>query len=144
MNKTKALYEVIENAREFMNQMNELIDDIHQKHDINSCSRGVLLILRSEGLRTIPQLARETRRSRQYLQKIITHMQNKGLINLILNPSHKTSNLIELSDHGKKILIEILNAESALINKIDIPIEIEQLRDSSNTLMQLKQVFQNT
>ena len=144
MDKTKALYEVIESSRAFMNQMNELVDQIHQDYGINSCSRGVMLILRSEGLRTIPQLARDTRRSRQYLQKMITQMQKIGLINLIPNPDHKTSNLIELSEHGKQILVEMLDAESSLINKVDIHIEIEQLKNTSNSLNQLTQTFQNT
>lgn len=144
MDKTKALYEVIESSRAFMNQMNELVDQIHQDYGINSCSRGVMLILKSEGLRTIPQLAKNTQRSRQYLQKMITQMQKIGLINLIPNPDHKTSNLIELSEHGKQILVEMLDAESTLINRVDIPIEIDQLKNTSNSLNQLTQTFQNT
>ncbi len=143
MDKTEALYEVIESSRVFMNQMNTLIDQIHQDQGINSCTRGVMLILKSEGLKTIPQLARKTQRSRQYLQKMITIMHNKGLITSISNPDHKTSSLVGLTEHGENVLTEILNAEAALINTIDIHVEGEQLKCVSSSLKQLTLAFQN-
>ncbi|NOH98983.1 helix-turn-helix domain-containing protein [Vibrio sp. 99-70-13A1] len=143
MDNTKPLYEIIESSRIFMNKMNTLVDKIHKEKGVNSCSRGVMLILKSEGFKTIPQLARETQRSRQYLQKTISNMESKGLITLTSNPDHKTSSLVELTKRGTQVLTEILNAEAALISTVDIPVDSEQLKSVSSSLKQLTLAFQN-
>jgi len=143
MDNTKTLYEIIESSRVFMNQMNTLVDQIHKEKGVNSCTRGVMLILKSEGFQTIPQLARKTQRSRQYLQKTISNMQSKGLISLTSNPDHKTSSLVELTERGTQVLTGILDTEAALINTVDIPLGSEQLKCISSSLKQLTLAFQN-
>jgi DNA-binding MarR family transcriptional regulator len=139
--KIEAFYLVIESARHFMNQMNEVSAEIHKKIGINSGSRGVLLLLNEFGSLASPQLAREMAVSRQYLQKTINMMEKRGLVELKENPAHKKSSLVTLTVLGERTLASLLKAEAELINSREITLDPDSLEVTSKTLRQLADSF---
>lgn len=63
---------------------------------------GLMRILREEGPRTVPEVARMRSVSRQYIQKLANELIEDGLIELIPNPTHKRSKRMRLTRKGEK------------------------------------------
>lgn len=68
---------------------------------------GVLRSLKLEGDQTVPQLARSRPVSRQHIQKLANTMIADGVIELVGNPAHKRSKLLQLTPKGEAVFQEI-------------------------------------
>lgn len=134
-------YSVIESARSFMNQMNDLVADIHREMGINSGSRGVLLLLKQHGSMTSPQLVREMTVSRQYLQKAISQMIKRNLVEQKNNPTHKKSSFLKLTLEGERTLAKLLNAESKLLQSKSLGVSENDMVVTTQTLHELTNNF---
>ena len=136
-----AFYAVIDSTRGFMNQMNQLILDVNQETGVNSCMRGVFLVLTEQDGLTVPQMARRMSLSRQYLQRNINDMIGKGWLNTRENPDHKKSTFIELTDMGRDTLRTVLDNEKAVFDQLDMPLSETELRDIAAKLDSLTEQF---
>jgi DNA-binding MarR family transcriptional regulator len=68
---------------------------------------GVLRSLKLEGAQTVPQIARSRPVSRQHIQKLANTMISDGVIELVGNPAHKRSKLLQLTSKGESVFQEI-------------------------------------
>jgi DNA-binding MarR family transcriptional regulator len=59
-------------------------------------------ILREEGPKTVPEVARMRSVSRQYIQKLANELIGDGLVEMIRNPSHKRSKRMQLTRKGER------------------------------------------
>lgn len=80
---------------------------------------------------TVPQVARRLGVSRQHILRLTTEMASEGLVELVPNPDHKTSPLINLTPAGHATL-EAIN-ETARISHQEVmekftPANVAQLR----------------
>ena len=62
------------------------------------------------GSLTVPQIARRLGVSRQHTLRLTNDLAREGLVELVPNPDHKTSPLIELTADGRETLAEINTA----------------------------------
>ncbi|WP_396642919.1 MarR family winged helix-turn-helix transcriptional regulator [Microbacterium sp.] len=62
------------------------------------------------GSLTVPQIARRLGVSRQHTLRLTNDLAREGLVELVPNPDHKTSPLIELTPAGRETLAEINTA----------------------------------
>ncbi|WP_181003402.1 MarR family winged helix-turn-helix transcriptional regulator [Microbacterium sp. CJ77] len=62
------------------------------------------------GSLTVPQIARRLGVSRQHTLRLTNDLAREGLVELVPNPDHKTSPLIELTPAGQETLAEINTA----------------------------------
>ncbi len=63
--------------------------------------RNVLQILARHGPRTVPQVARQIKTSRQNVQVLVNRLQTQGLVEFTANPAHKRSDLVRLTASGQ-------------------------------------------
>jgi DNA-binding MarR family transcriptional regulator len=63
---------------------------------------GLLLALDSAGPQTVPQIARRLRASRQAIQALVNRLTAQGLVELVENPAHIRSALVQLSSSGAR------------------------------------------
>ncbi len=65
-----------------------------------------IVALTSAGV-TVPGIARALGQSRQAVQRITDVMQIDGLVRYEINPRHKRSSLVQLTDHGQQVYNEL-------------------------------------
>jgi DNA-binding MarR family transcriptional regulator len=82
------------------------------------------IALSNAGL-TVPGIARVLGQSRQAVQRITDVMVKDGLLNYDINPKHKRSVLVTLSDEGTQVysLLREVQDPWAIQNTDDIPLE---------------------
>lgn len=68
---------------------------------------GLLRILKEDGSKTVPEVARMRSVSRQYIQKLANELIDEGLIEMVENPAHKRSKLMQLTPSGEQKLEEL-------------------------------------
>jgi DNA-binding MarR family transcriptional regulator len=67
-----------------------------------AAERAVLDIVHRFGAVTVPQIARERATSRQNIQILVDRLRAEGRVELVSNPSHKRSALVQLTEAGKQ------------------------------------------
>jgi DNA-binding MarR family transcriptional regulator len=80
---------------------------------------------------TVPQVARRLGVSRQHILRLTTELVNEGLVELLPNPDHKTSPLINLTPAGHATLDAINEAarvSNAEVREKFTPTNVVQLR----------------
>jgi DNA-binding MarR family transcriptional regulator len=96
---------------------------------------GVLRSLKLEGAQTVPQLARSRPVSRQHIQKLANVMISDGVIELVGNPAHKRSKLLQLTPKGESVFQEIGNriaqeaevfAQEMQVEEVEVSIRVIQ------------------
>lgn len=69
-----------------------------------------IVALASAGV-TVPGIARALGQSRQAVQRITDVMQTDGLVRYEINPRHKRSSLVQLTDHGQQVYNELRSVQ---------------------------------
>lgn len=104
---------------------------------------GMLRSLKLEGAQTVPQIARSRPVSRQHIQKLANEMIADGVVELVNNPAHKRSKLLQLTPKGEAIFQEITariaQAAAGLsqdIDAADLQVAVRVLRQLGTKLRQ--------
>ena len=77
--------------------------------------RELLETLAEKGPQTVPQLARGRGTSRQNIQILVNRLLQSGSIELVKNPGHKRSFLVQLTHLGNRMLMDARNLEDRLL-----------------------------
>jgi DNA-binding MarR family transcriptional regulator len=108
---------------------------------------GMLRSLKLEGAQTVPQIARSRPVSRQHIQKLANEMITDGVIELINNPAHQRSKLLQLTAKGEAVFQEISDRIAQEAEVLAEEMEPAELQVSLKVLRQLtaklKQVMGN-
>src|SRR4051812_17808915 len=97
--------------------MADVADGLYGKMDMSAPKRNVLSELWKEGPKTVPQMAGARPVSRQRIQVLVDALIAQGLVESIENPNHARSNLIRITNGGKKMLEKILDLESKELDR---------------------------
>lgn len=74
--------------------------------------RAVLDMLRRDGARTVPQMARSQGLSRQYVQRMVDRALAGGMIERRGNPRHWRSVLLDLTPRGRAAIGAVIDRET--------------------------------
>ncbi|HIT76757.1 MAG TPA: MarR family transcriptional regulator [Candidatus Avipropionibacterium avicola] len=80
--------------------------------------RAVLDQLRREGERTVPQMARTQDLSRQFVQRMVNDAREAGFVELAINPTHRRSRLVRLTDTGRTAIEAVTRRELDLMRRV--------------------------
>ncbi len=81
-------------------------------------ARAVLQLLREGGPQTVPALARSRNTTRQNIQIIVDRLQTLGCVETRVNPNHKRSSLIDLTEKGRSLLEASEGQEGRLLQTL--------------------------
>ena len=98
---------------------------------------GMLRSLKLEGAQTVPQIARSRPVSRQHIQKLANEMIADGVVELVNNPAHKRSKLLQLTDKGETIFQEITARIAQAAAGLSQDMDIADLQVAVRVLRQL-------
>jgi DNA-binding MarR family transcriptional regulator len=90
-------------------------DHLHADVGVTASMRAVMASLAAKGARTVPDLARERAVSRQHVQEVVDQLLAAGLAEAAINPSHRRSPLIGLSDEGRQRLRLLKEREADIL-----------------------------
>ena len=117
-------------------------EDIHAHSSLSGAMRGVLRDLDSSGPLTVPQLARRRPVTRQHIQAIVNDLQRHGLVELVDNPKHKRSHLVQLTPAGRQTLQEIVERERSVLERVELQVSEEDLQTATEVLTRLRRTME--
>ncbi len=93
-------------------------DALHSGRDLTSALRSILVSVGAHGPKTVSEMAAVRLVSRQYLQRAVDELLERGLLTTRDNPRHRRSPLIALTTRGAKMVDAIAKAEAPHIVRL--------------------------
>jgi DNA-binding MarR family transcriptional regulator len=133
--------ELMEEAVALHLHLRTVTDALHGRSELTSVCRGVLHDLAELGPRTVPQLARRRHCSRQHLQALINRLVADGMAELLTNPDHRRSRLVQLTDRGRQTIDAMWRREEELVAALPITSSEEDVIIAVRVLQELRHLL---
>ena len=134
------MHKLIREIRTFYNSLVMLGEEIHSGESVTLGMRAVMEALLEEGPRTVPQIARDRRVSRQRIQVMVNHLLEQDLVTHRSNPANRRSHLIVLTRSGAAAIKRMRDREAerfaSLPQNVDVKRLVEQLAKLRESLEQ--------
>ena len=96
-------------------RINAALQIVHGASAPAASQRAVLRNLSQHGPMTVPQIAALRPVTRQYMQAVVNDLRRDGLVELIANPAHKRSKLVQLNTRGRVALRAMLEHQRPIL-----------------------------
>lgn len=136
--KDAAFDELIEEVVRFYHRLTALLQELHGEGETSAGQRAVLRELEKLGPRTVPEMAKVRPVSRQYIQRLVDTLHNKGEIERVDNPRHRRSHRLQLTAAGIRRLREMEDREARILQELRLPVSRARLDDTTETLASLR------
>ncbi|MFG2137588.1 MarR family winged helix-turn-helix transcriptional regulator [Streptomyces sp. NPDC048650] len=104
---------------------------------------ALLDALRSQGPRTVPQLARSLGLDRQPVQRWVNHASELGLVVTAPNPAHRRSSLIRLTAEGGEVMRGIQESEAGELRRGLTDLSADDISTTLRVLDRLGEEFRH-
>ena len=84
----------------------------------NRGQQDVLIDLAARGPQTVPGLARARQVSRQHIQVQADRLAEAGLVEFVSNPTHRRSDLVQLTVQGRTLIASLHAADAVGLNRL--------------------------
>jgi DNA-binding MarR family transcriptional regulator len=98
--------------------LTDLAERLHAADGATAAHRGVLQSVARHGPSTVPQLARMRPVSRQYMQRTVDELLDRGWLAAGPNPDHRRSPKLSLTDGGRALLTRIAEREREWLGRM--------------------------
>ena len=132
------LYEVIWETRRLFQCLASKSNELLQPTGINASMRAVLEFLDKEEPQTVPQMAHARNVSRQHIQNIVNELLDKDLVEVIENPAHKRSSLIQRTKTGVLCFADVKAREAKLFAEMSKSFSQQDLVITAQTLKTMR------
>lgn len=110
----------------------------HRGEQLSASGRILLQTLQLQGQQTVPALAHIRSTSRQNIQVLVNRLAAAGYIEFVVNPDHKRSDLVGLTEAGRALLSSANEREASLLATL-LPHTTEaEVRDAAELLRKLR------
>jgi len=123
-------------------RMRKAAEEMLGEGEQSSGRRSVLKGLVKAGPQTVPQMARLRAVSRQHIQKLVNGLLTDGLVELLDNPAHKRSKLVQITAAGQSVAEATLLREAKILPELARGLALEDIRTATRVLEQLKAAFE--
>jgi len=134
---SSAAYEVTWLVRRLFRAMASSADRYLQTFGISVADRAVMEFLYPDKELSVPQIAHQYSVSRQHVQVTVNSLLTGDLLQTNINPRHKRSSLISLTDKGRDLFGNIRNKDAELLQQIFCGISATDVRITRATLKSL-------
>jgi DNA-binding MarR family transcriptional regulator len=118
MQKTDNAYQIVWLTRRLFRALAQKSDDSLQDLGISVAERAVMEFLHPDEKLSVPEIAERYQVSRQHVQVTVNRLLDTGILATKVNPRHKRSPLIALTDKGKKMFRTIKARDARAIKKL--------------------------
>jgi DNA-binding MarR family transcriptional regulator len=139
---TPAMDAVLGETVALFHRLRDASQQVHGQGELSSGRWGVLRNLDRSGPQTVPQMARSRPVSRQYIQFLVDGLTKQRLVELVENPAHKRSPLIQVTTKGKTVLEEMNRRATEVFQKLPVTLPERDLRRTASVLRTIRQLFE--
>ena len=132
-----AAYDVTWFVRRLFRAMTSSADQYLRVFGITAADRAVMEFLYPDKQLSVPQIAKQYSVSRQHVQITVNQLQASKLLQTSVNPRHKRSPLIELTDTGRSMFAEIRHKDEELLRQMFANIPAADVHITRATLQSL-------
>ena len=136
-----AAHELFAETVSLFHRLKVVTEEIHHFGELSGGMRGVLRNLDAAPA-TVPQLARMRPVSRQHIQLIVNDLKDKELVELVDNPAHQRSRLVQLTAAGTRYLKAMNRKEGELLAELGIDIPAADMERAARTLRAVRELFE--
>ncbi len=142
--KTESAFDQLINETSLLfNRLKIVADEVHHQGEMSGGLRSVLRSLHKLGPQTVPQMARSRSVSRQHIQMLVNQLIEAGHLEMVSNPAHKRSALIQLTPHGRKEVETMHRREIDLMAQTGFSVTDRELREAAETLRAVRALFES-
>jgi DNA-binding MarR family transcriptional regulator len=135
--KANRKYQIIWLVRRLFRALAETADQYLKADELTAADRAVMEFLYPDEKLSVPAIANKYRTSRQHVQVTANALLKKGLLRSEANPRHKRSPLMRLSTHGREAFAEIRRHEEALVDKLFLELDQQDIESTRRLLQTL-------
>ncbi len=111
-------YQIVWLTRRLFRALAQKSDDSLQDLGISVADRAVMEFLHPDEMLSVPEIAEKYQVSRQHVQVTVYSLSDAGILVAKVNPRHKRSPLISLTDKGKRMFRRIKSRDTKVIKKL--------------------------
>ena len=134
----RRFFDLVDEVRVLFHRLRAAGDVLLAEEDINSGQRGLLLDIAHLGPQTVPDLARMRPVSRQNVQSQMDPLVERGLVERLDNPEHKTAWLYSLTPAGRELVDRVRRRELRWVERAGIPVPGTDLERARKVLAQVR------
>jgi DNA-binding MarR family transcriptional regulator len=108
-----------------------------------AAERAVLDIIHRAGAVTVPRIARERSTSRQNIQILVDRLRAEGRLELVSNPSHKRSALVQLTAAGTQWFTANEPLYRDFLSEIEARLGGDEIEAGTAVLRKIQQLLSN-
>jgi len=108
-----------------------------------SGGRSVLRVLDEYGPQSVPQIARLRGTSRQNIQILVNRLEAEGCVELVGNPAHKRSELVQLTGPGRNLFAKAAEREATFLAELEARVPETEVASAASLLRRLRQMIAN-
>jgi DNA-binding MarR family transcriptional regulator len=138
----EALLRLFDEAVALFHRLKVEAEQIHKQGEMTAALRGTLLELRTHGAQTVPSMARMRPVSRQHVQQLVNRLIELGFVELIENPAHKRSQLVQLTPKGERKTDEMAELEKHLLLGLDAGLPLREIEQATCTLKKVRSALE--
>ena len=113
----------------------------HDQSNLPVGTRAVLELLTLTPPQPVPRIAESLLLSRQFVQRSVDHGVDAGILELVPNPAHQRSNLVQPTKEGRQTMARLAEHERQLLATAERDLTEEQI---ATCLHVLRTVYTNT
>lgn len=123
-------------------RMRNAAEDILGEGAQSSGRRSILKGLVKAGPQTVPQMARVRMVSRQHIQMLVNGLLEDGLVELVDNPAHKRSKLVQITPEGQEAAEATARREAQILPELSRGLSLQEIETATRVLKHFKGAFE--
>lgn len=112
---TEPVDDLLSEARVFYHTLVNVGERLHEDEELSLGMRAILERLAADGPRTVPEMARARRVTRQRVQALVDALKQRGYVKAGPNPAHRRSVVIALTPAGRDVIDRMKRREQAYL-----------------------------
>jgi DNA-binding MarR family transcriptional regulator len=133
---------VIDEVITLSDRLRWIHDRMHEEDGLSNARRGILRGLVQFGAQTVPNLARARSVSRQHVQGLIDALVDDKLVEVLPNPAHRRSPLIQVTAAGEKCVRKMDDANRRVVVALGADMPARELAVTARTLRAVRAAFE--
>ncbi|NIN71889.1 MAG: MarR family transcriptional regulator [Gemmatimonadetes bacterium] len=139
----RALAKLIEETHATSRRVEASIEALHGGQAPSRGGRALLRDLARSGPQTVPQLARRRSVTRQHVQALVNSLSEAGWVELQVNPEHRRSRLVGVTERGRELISKVERRERELYSALAVAAGGEEMGRAAGVLRSLRESLED-
>ncbi|MDT8446437.1 MAG: MarR family transcriptional regulator [bacterium] len=139
--KVQSCQALVAEAVSLFHELKSLTQKVHGEDEATAARRGVMRSLMLDGPRTVPQLARNRKVTRQSIQQVVNQLKERGLVSTETNQDHRRSHLVTPTQEGKAWYDDLMTREAEYLSALSLPLATEEIWKLVFGLKRMREFF---